>query len=111
MRRAARDVVFAVRRGWLVRHVRFPDGRGYTQRCSLAVLRETAYLVEARGEEGVTTTELWQLLPNLPCTQLAIALDFLKDCGCVVTEGRRSYPASTSLVEDALTEFHYLAAG
>jgi len=64
---------------------------------------------EARREEGVTTNELWSTLPDLPCTQISIALAFLKGRGCVETSGRRSYAASTTLCEDALTEFHYLA--
>jgi hypothetical protein len=108
MRRAQQDVEFAVPRGRLVRHVRLRDGRGYTQQCTLAVLEQVAGLVEARGEAGVTTPELWTALPDLPCTQVSIALAFLKDRGCVEMSGRRSYAASATGYEDALTEFHYL---
>ena len=109
MRRAPREIVFEVRRGRLVRQVRLQDGRTYTQQCTLDVFAAVAQLVEARREEGVTTNELWSTLPDLPCTQISIALAFLKDRGCVETSGRRSYAASTTLCEDALTEFHYLA--
>jgi hypothetical protein len=109
MRRTQRDVEFAVRHGRLVRLVRLRDGRSYTQQCTRAVLEQVAWLVEARGEAGVTTPEVWAALPELPCTQLSIALAFLKDRGCVETSGRRSYAVSATVYEDALTEFHYLA--
>jgi hypothetical protein len=109
MRRTQRAVEFAVRHGRLVRHVRLRNGRGYTQQCTRQVLEKVAWLVEARGEAGVTTPELWNALPELPCTQIAVALAFLKDRGCVETSGRRSYAASATVSEDALTEFHYLA--
>jgi hypothetical protein len=109
MRRTQQEIVFAVRYGRLVRHVRLRDGRGYTQHCTREVLEQVAWLVEARGERGVTTPELWDVLPEWPCTQISVALAFLKDRGCVETSGRRSYAASATVYEDALTEFHYLA--
>jgi hypothetical protein len=109
MRRSQRDVVFEVCRGRLVRHVRLADGRGYTQHCTPEVLEQVACVVEARGGDGVTTNELWTSLPDLPCTQISIALAFLKDRGCAEARGRRSYAASATLYEDAMTEFHYLA--
>src|SRR5262245_56438925 len=109
MRRSQREIAFEVRRGRLVRQVRLKDGRTYTQHCTSDVLEAVAQFVEARGADGVTTNELWAALPDLPCTQVSIALAFLKDRGCVETGGRRSYAASATLYEDALTEFHYLA--
>jgi hypothetical protein len=109
MRRSQRDIEFEVHRGCLVRHVRLKDGRAYSHRCTLDVLEQVAHHVEGRGEAGVTTSELWEALPDLACTQIAVALEFLKDRGCVNVEARRSYPASTTLYEDAMTEFHFLA--
>jgi hypothetical protein len=82
---------------------------GYKQLCTLAVFEEVVSLLEERGHEGVTTNELWAGLPDQPCTQISIALAFLKERGCVETIGRRSYVASATLHEDALAEFHYLA--
>jgi uncharacterized protein (DUF433 family) len=108
-RHSQRDVVFEVCRGRLVRHVRFTDGRGYTQQCTADVLEQVACLIEADGQDGITTNELWDAFPDLPCTQISVALDFLKDRGCVEARGRRSYAASATLYEDAMTEFHYLA--
>jgi hypothetical protein len=99
MRRSQRDVVFEVSRGRLVRHVRLKDGRGYSHRCTLDVLDQVAHLVEARREAGVTTTELWEALSDLACTQISVALEFLKDRGCVAVEGRRTCAASATLTE------------
>ncbi|GIW56309.1 MAG: hypothetical protein KatS3mg082_2713 [Nitrospiraceae bacterium] len=109
MRRTQREVEFEVFRGRLARHVRFPDGRGYTHHCTLEVLEQVAFAAEERAAEGVTTQELWDMLADLPTTQISVALDFLKDRGCLETRGRRSYPATATLYEDAMTEFHYLA--
>lgn len=109
MRRSHRQVTFEVRHGRLVRQVERPDRPTYTHHSTLAVLREVAWLVEERGERGVTSNELWQALPELPCTQISVALEFLKEIGAVEESGRRSYPASSTLFEDAMIEFHYLA--
>ncbi len=56
MRRRQRDVSFEVCRGRLVRHVRLPGDRGYTQFCTRETLEEVAHVVEQRRETGVTTT-------------------------------------------------------
>ena len=109
MRSRQRDVRFEVERGLLVRHVTLADGKGYVHRAELVVIKEVCWLIEQRGEDGVTTGELWDALPNLPTTQISVALDFLKDRGCVEARGRRSYPASDCLFEDAMVEFHALA--
>ncbi len=109
MRRSQREVVFEVRRGRLVRHVTLANGRGYVQHCTRDVFEQVACLVAERGEAGVTTGELWEALPNLPCTQISIALAFLKERGVVDVDARRCYAASTTLYEDAMTEFHFLA--
>ncbi len=111
MRQTQREIAYDVRRGRLMRNVRFPDGRSYTHHCTLEVLQEVAWVVEERGQAGVTTHELWEALPNSPCTQIALALAFLKDRGIVETERRRSYPASTTLFEDAMIEYYVLAEG
>lgn len=109
MRRAHRQVTFEVRYGRLVRQVDRPGKPSYTHHCTLEVLREVAWLVEARGDRGVTSHELWEALPAFPCTQISVALEFLKELGAVEESGRRSYAASSTLFEDAMIEFHYLA--
>ena len=108
MRTSPRQVRFAVERTKLVRYVQRTDGRGHVQRATLATLREVAWFIEGHATAGVTTNELWDALPDVPTTQIAVALDFLKDRGCIETRGRRNYPASDCLFEDAMIEFHAL---
>ena len=101
---------FALEDGWLVRTVVKPDGSSYLHRCSLESFRAVAQFIDEHVNEGVTTNGLWDGLPDVPCTQAAIALAFLKERGCVTIRHRRCYPSSTFLVEDALLEFHALDA-
>jgi hypothetical protein len=109
MRARKCDVRFTVERGMLVRYVTLDDGREYVHRASLDSIEEVAWYAEENAKEGVTTGELWEALPNFPATQISVALDFLKDRGCVVTECRRNYPASNILFEDAMVEYYALA--
>ncbi len=97
---------FAFEDGWLVRTVIKPVGSSYQHRCSLVSYRAVAHFIDEHASDGVTTNGLWEGLPDIPCTQAAIALAFLKERGCVTIRHRRCYPASNFLVEDALTEFH-----
>jgi len=110
MRARKRDVRFTVERGMLVRYVTLDDGREYVHRASLAAIKEVAWYAEEHAKEGVTTGELWEALPDYPATQLSVALEFLKERGCVVTEGRRNFPASNVLFEDAMVEYYALEA-
>ena len=101
---------FALEDGWLVRTVIKPDGSPYQHRCSQDSYRAVAQFIDEHATDGVTTNGLWDGLPDVPCTQAAIALAFLKERGCVTIRRRRCYPASKFLVEDALTEFLALDA-
>lgn len=101
---------FGLEDGWLVRTVVKPDGSLYQHRCSLDSYRAVAHFIDEHGNVGVTTNGLWDVLPDVPCTQAAIALAFLKEQSCVTVRHRRCYPASNFLVEDALLEFHALDA-
>jgi len=111
MRRRYRDsdrkVLFDVADGRLVRTVVLPDGRSYVHRCTDETFRAVAHAIEERAAEGVTLDPLAEAL-DAPATQVHVALEFLKERGCVVTRGRRNYPASNVLFEDAMTEFCYL---
>ncbi|MFQ5732124.1 MAG: hypothetical protein ACE5KM_09220 [Planctomycetaceae bacterium] len=108
--RRAIDKTFSVEYGRLVRTVTLADGRSYTHRCELEAYRAVAWFVAEHAAEGVTTNMLWNELADVSCTQAALALDFLKERGCVVTRLRRNFPASDVLYEDALIEFHALEA-
>ncbi len=99
---------FAVEDRHLVRTVVRRDGSSYEHRCSLDAYKAVVHYLDEHAEAGVTTGELWDGLPDVPCTQAAVALAFLKERGCVDVRRRRCYPASTVLVEDAMIEFHAL---
>jgi len=102
-----RDVRFEVLDGRLVRTVVLPGGRSYVHRCTREVFEAVARAIEERADEGVTLDPLAQSL-DAPATQVNVALEFLKERGCVVTRCRRNFPASDVLFEDAMTEFCYL---
>ena len=103
-----RDVRFEVIDGHLIRTVVLPDGRSYVHRCTRETFEAVAHGVEERSGAGVTLEPLAEAL-DAPSTQVNVALEFLKERGCVVTRSRRNYPASDVLFEDAMTEFCFLA--
>ncbi|MEX2387542.1 MAG: hypothetical protein WD534_06660 [Phycisphaeraceae bacterium] len=105
-----RAVIFDVIDDTLVRTVAFPfsDREGYIHRCTRKVYEDVAYAIQERVKEGATLDSLVEAL-DAPFTQVNVALEFMKERGCVVTRGRRSYPASTCLYEDAMVEYLFLA--
>ncbi len=107
-RHRERNVIFDVVDGVLTRTVIFPDRRTYTHRCTRAIYEEVAHAIDERPKQGVTLDPLAKAL-DLPLTQVNVALEFMKERGCVVTRARRNYPASNFLYEDAMIEFTYLA--
>jgi len=104
-----RHVNFDVKNDHLVRSVVLPTlGHSYTHRCTRQVFEAVARAIEASPDLGVTIGSLVKAL-DLPATQVHVALDFLQERTCVVTRGRRTYPASKALFEDAMIEFCFLA--
>jgi len=99
---------FEVEDGVLVRAARLKDGSSYRHRCSLDAYKAVTCYLDEHAAQGVTTNELWERLPDVACTQAAVALAFLKERGCVEVRRRRCYPASGILFEDSLIEFHAL---
>lgn len=108
-------ITFCVNRnGGLVRSVKFKRGqphKDYSQECTLAILQDVTELVAKRGDTGTTVHDLWRELPDNPRTQLAIALQFIKERGLVEIEKRRSYPVSNTLFEDVMIEYLTLKDG
>lgn len=100
---------FAFELGQLVRTVTTRGGHTYCHRCSLASYQAVARFIEENAGQGVTTTMLWEAVPEVPCTQTAVAAAFLKERGCVAIRQRRMLPASNFFYEDALAEWHALA--
>jgi hypothetical protein len=107
-RRAERQCEFRIVRDVLVRTVTWQDGRSYQHSCTLQSFADVARFIEEHASDGVTTNELWDQLEDTPCTQATVALEFLKDRGCVDVERRRCFPTSDCFFEDALCEWHAL---
>ena len=100
---------FHVERHHLVRWVALRDGRTYAHRCALGSFEAVVHYIDEHAGEGVTTTMLWETLPEVPCTQASVAAAFLKERGCLDVRGRRIFLASNVFFEDAMTEIHALA--
>ena len=102
---------FAVERGRLVRRVVPRRGRAYEHRCSLEVYTEVANRIDEAGDVGVTIEEI-ATAGDLPHSQVATAVAFLKERGCLVpVRGGRHVAASTTPFEDAMVEYHALREG
>jgi hypothetical protein len=99
---------FAVIDGHLVRKVVPACGEPYEHRCPKAAFEQIAHAMDAADEDGFTLESLAQL-EDLPWTQVAVALAFLKERGIVDTRYRVNYAASDCVHLDAMTEFHALA--
>lgn len=95
------------RDGALVRMVTPRRGRPHEHRCSLASFEAVAHSIDESGDAGFNIEEL-ATRENLPLTQAATEVAFLKERGCVVAVGRRSYPGSSGVHLDAMTEYHTL---
>ena len=107
--RAPSTSEFALVRGRLKRSVTKPDGSSYIHWCTRAVFRTVAQAIEAAGDAGATGREIADA-EGLSFTQAHTALAFLVERGCVEVVGRRNFPASDVLLEDAMVEFEALAA-
>ncbi|MBI5725790.1 MAG: hypothetical protein HZA50_17655 [Planctomycetes bacterium] len=88
----------------LERTVALADGREYVHHCTRAVYEALAHKIADAAEAGATVRTLVEGL-NVPFTQVNVALEFLKERGCVVMRLRRNYPASDFMFEDAMVEF------
>ena len=102
-----RNETFEVAVGSLIRKVTPARGRPYQHRCPLDDYRSIAHAAEELGKAGFTLEDL-AARADVPCTPAAVALAFWKERGCVVTQFRRNFPASSILFEDAMTEYHAL---
>ncbi len=110
VRRAeSRDVAFRVIDDHLERIVAFPDRpeRDYTHRCPRAAFERIAHAAEELTEGF--TLEMLSTHEELPWTQVAVALDFLKERGIIDTRSRKNHAATGSVHLDAMTEYFALA--
>lgn len=103
------------RAGNLVRSVVPKRGKTYQHRCAKQSFEEVAYAADEIGADGITIDKL-VARTGLPSTQVAVALAFLKERGCIYTEHRISYPNPGNerpgqLETDAMIEYYALAEG
>lgn len=95
------------RKGMLVRSVVPTRGEPYEHRCRPETYEALAHAIDEAADRGCTIEEL-AASEGVPMTQVAVAIAFLKERGCISVEGRRSYPATGSVHLDAMVEFHAL---
>lgn len=80
------------RAGFLVRKVTpRPPGKAYEHRCSLASYEHVANEIDELGEAGFLGEDI-VARTGLPFTQVMVALAFMRERGCIVTENKRNYP-------------------
>lgn len=103
-----RTETFEVFDDHLVRKVCPLRGRPYEHRCARSAFEQLAHAVDESGNESFTLESLVHH-EDLPFTQVAVALAFLKERGIVETRYRRNYAATQCVHLDAMTEFCALA--
>ncbi len=103
-----RNETFEVIDDHLVRNVVPRRGEPYEHRCPRVSFEQVAHAIDEAGNEGFTL-ELLVKREELPFTQVAVALAFLKERGIVETRYRRNYAATQCAHLDAMTEFYALA--
>ena len=99
-----RNETFEVIDDHLVRKVVPRRGEPYEHRCPRRAFEQVALAVDELGNETFTLESLVQH-EDLPFTQVAVALAFLKERGIVETRYRRNYAATGGVHLDAMTEY------
>jgi hypothetical protein len=102
-----RSIRYEVVDDHLVRTVTKADGRSYVHRCTRRVFEDVLHVIEA--QPGPFTVTSLAHAADAAFTQVNVALEFLKERGCVETRLRRNYRASDVLFEDAMCEWCALA--
>lgn len=103
-----RGETFAVEDDCLVRRVVPRRGKPYEHRCEKNSFETIAYAIDDLAGEAFILDGL-RLHTGVPWTQIAVAVAFLKERGCVVpVHGRKHVAATKAVFEDAMTEFHAL---
>ena len=103
-----RNETFEVQDDHLIRKVVPRRGEPYKHRCSRTSFEQVAHAIDEAGNEDFTLKSLVQR-EDLPFTQVAVALAFLKERGIVETRYRRNYAVAQGTHLDAMTEFCALA--
>lgn len=106
-----RDETFTIAENILTRHVIPASGRGksYAHTCDLDVFEKVLHAIDELNGASFTF-EIIRAAINAPWSQVAVAIAFLKERGCVVPTQRRHHAAATNSVHlDAMIEWHALA--
>jgi len=98
--------IFDIERDHLVRRVVPRRGKPYDHRCPLASFEEVAHAAEDM-RTGITLERI-RAATDLPFSQIAVAIAFLKERGCLSHEHGRTHAAPAGLHLDAMTEYHAL---
>jgi hypothetical protein len=105
------NLAFAVEDGCLVMTARpRSGGEPYRHTCPLASYQEVAHAIEDAGEAGLSREELHERT-GIAWTRINVAIVFLDERSIVTRAGKRGrlvVPASGTLVEDAMVEYHAL---
>jgi hypothetical protein len=105
------NIAFAVEDGHLVMTARpRSGGEPYRHTCPLASYQDVAHAIEAAGSAGLTREQLHERT-GIAWTRINVAIVFLDERSIITRAGKRGrlvVPASRTLVEDALTEYHAL---
>ncbi len=107
-RRRQRMETFDALDGHLVRKVVPRRGKPYEHRCPLASFEQIAHAAEGFGEDGFTLETIVEH-EDLPWSQVAVALAFLRERGILDVRYRRNYAATSCAHLDAMTEYWALA--
>lgn len=92
----------------LIRKVVPQRGEPYEHRCPRRTFEQVAWAIDEASEGTFTLQSLVQA-EDLPFSQVAVTLAFLKERGIIATRYRRNYAATPSAHLDAMTEFYALA--
>lgn len=105
--RRTRQITFSVTDdGSLRQTVLLSDGTQYVHHCTREHFEQVAQAFE--DQQAHTLSELARSL-DLPSTQVNVAMEFLKERGCIITRYKRKSCAGSDFVyEDAMIEYHAL---
>jgi len=103
-----RDETFSVVENILIRSVVPAQGKPYQHTCDQDVFENVCHAIDELAGRSFTGEEIREAI-QAPFTQVAVAIAFLKERGCIVPTIRRKHVGATSDVHcDAMIEWHAL---
>ena len=103
-----RDETFTVTENILIRAVTPARGTPYQHTCDKDVFESVAHAIDELNGASFTYEEIRQSI-EAPFTQVAVAVAFLRERGCIVpAQRRRSVAATNDVYLDAMIEWHAL---